>query len=49
MVEVVFDVKVKNVNIVNVCVKFKCMGKYVGYIKKCCKVIVILIEDLKEI
>lgn len=29
--------------------KFKCMGCYVGYINKCCKVIVIVIVDSKEI
>ena len=30
-VEAAFDVKVKNVNIVNVRAKFKRMGKYAGY------------------
>ncbi len=33
-VEAAFDVKVKNVNIVNVRAKFKRMGKYAGYTKK---------------
>ena len=32
-VEAAFDVKVKNVNIVNVRAKFKRMGKYAGYTK----------------
>ena len=33
-VEAAFDVKVKDVNIVNVRPKFKRMGKYAGYTKK---------------
>lgn len=33
-VEAAFDVKVKNVNIVNVRAKFKRMGKYAGIYKK---------------
>ncbi|MBJ1436281.1 50S ribosomal protein L23 [Enterococcus faecium] len=48
-VEAAFDVKVKNVNIVNVRAKFKCMGKYAGYTKKRRKAIVTLTEDSKEI
>ena len=48
-VEAAFDVKVKNVNIVNVRAKFKRMGKYAGYTKKRRKAIVTLTEDSKEI
>ncbi|MDT2354488.1 50S ribosomal protein L23 [Enterococcus faecium] len=48
-VEAAFDVKVKNVNIVNVRAKFKHMGKYAGYTKKRRKAIVTLTEDSKEI
>lgn len=48
-VEFVFDVKVKNINIVNVRSKFKRMGKYSGYTKKRRKAIVTLTEDSKEI
>ncbi|HDT7782552.1 TPA: 50S ribosomal protein L23 [Enterococcus faecium] len=48
-VEAAFDVKVKNVNIVNVRAKFKPMGKYAGYTKKRRKAIVTLTEDSKEI
>ena len=49
-VEAAFDVKVKNVNIVNVRAKFKRMGKYAGYTKKKRrKAIVTLTEDSKEI
>ncbi len=36
-VEAAFDVKVKNVNIVNVRAKFKRMGKYAGYTKNVAK------------
>lgn len=48
-VEAAFDVKVKNVNIMNVKPKFKRMGKYAGYTKKRRKAIVTLAEDSKEI
>ncbi|MGX7352653.1 50S ribosomal protein L23 [Enterococcus canis] len=48
-VEAAFDVKVKNVNIVNVRPKFKRMGKYAGYTKKRRKAIVTLTEESKEI
>lgn len=43
------DVKVKNVNIINVRPKFKRMGKYAGYTKKRRKAIVTLTNDSKEI
>lgn len=48
-VEAAFDVKVKNVNIVNVRPKFKRMGKYAGYTKKRRKAIVTLTSDSKAI
>lgn len=48
-VEAAFDVKVKDVNIVNVCPKFKRMGKYAGYTKKRRKAIVTLTSDSKAI
>ena len=48
-VEAAFDVKVKNVNILNVRPKFKRMGKYGGYTKKRRKAVVSLTEDSKEI
>ncbi|XBG73313.1 50S ribosomal protein L23 [Enterococcus cecorum] len=48
-VEVAFDVKVKDVNIVNVRPKFKRMGKYAGYTKKRRKAIVTLTSDSKAI
>ena len=47
-VESAFDVKVANVNILNVRPKFKRMGKYAGYTKRR-KAIVTLTEDSKEI
>ena len=46
-VESAFDVKVANVNILNVRPKFKRMGKYAGY-KKRRKAIVTLTEDSKK-
>lgn len=48
-VEKAFDVKVKNVNIMNVKPKFKRMGKYAGYTKKRRKAIVTLTADSKDI
>ncbi|MGY3748537.1 50S ribosomal protein L23 [Vagococcus acidifermentans] len=48
-VEAVFDVKVKQVNIMNVKPKFKRMGKHAGYTNKRRKAIVTLTEDSKEI
>ena len=48
-VEAAFDVKVKDVNIVNVRPKFKRMGKYAGYTKKRRKAIVTLTSDSKAI
>ncbi|KAF1301670.1 MULTISPECIES: 50S ribosomal protein L23 [Enterococcus] len=48
-VEAAFDVKVSNVNIINVRPKFKRMGKYTGYTKKRRKAVVTLTEDSKEI
>lgn len=48
-VEAAFDVKVKDVNIVNVRLKFKRMGKYAGYTKKRRKAIVTLTSDSKAI
>ena len=48
-VEAAFDVKVKDVNIVNVRPKFKHMGKYAGYTKKRRKAIVTLTSDSKAI
>lgn len=48
-VEAAFDVKVKEVNIVNVRPKFKRMGKYAGYTKKRRKAIVTLTSDSKAI
>ena len=47
-VESAFDVKVANVNILNVRPKFKRMGKYAGYTKTS-QSIVTLTEDSKEI
>ena len=48
-VEEVFDVKVKNVNIMNVRGKLKRMGKHAGYTKKRRKAIVTLTADSKDI
>lgn len=48
-IEAIFDVKVKNVNIMNVRPKFKRMGKHTGYTKKRRKAIVTLTEESKEI
>ncbi|MBL1230881.1 50S ribosomal protein L23 [Enterococcus sp. BWB1-3] len=48
-VEAAFDVKVKNVNIINVRPKFKRMGKYAGYTKKRRKAVVTLTDNSKEI
>lgn len=48
-VEEIFDVKVKNVNIMNVRGKLKRMGKHAGYTKKRRKAIVTLTADSKEI
>ena len=48
-VEAAFDVKDKDVNIVNVRPKFKRMGKYAGYTKKRRKAIVTLTSDSKAI
>ena len=48
-IEAAFDVKVKDVNIVNVRPKFKRMGKYAGYTKKRRKAIVTLTSDSKAI
>ena len=48
-VEAAFDVKVKDVNIVNVRPKFKRMGKYAGYTKKRRKAIVTLTSNSKAI
>ena len=48
-VEAALDVKVKDVNIVNVRPKFKRMGKYAGYTKKRRKAIVTLTSDSKAI
>ncbi len=48
-VEAIFEVKVKNVNIMNLRPKFKRQGKYAGYTKKRRKAIVTLTEDSKEI
>lgn len=48
-VEAAFDVKVKDVNIVNVRPKFKRMGKHAGYTKKRRKAIVTLTSDSKAI
>lgn len=48
-VEAAFDVKVKDVNVVNVRPKFKRMGKYAGYTKKRRKAIVTLTSDSKAI
>ena len=46
-VEAAFDVKVKDVNVINVRPKFKRVGKYAGYTKKRRKAIVTLTEDSK--
>lgn len=48
-VEKVFDVEVKNVNIMNVRGKLKRMGRYQGYTKKRRKAIVTLTEASKTI
>ena len=48
-VEAAFDVKVKDVNVINVLPKFKRVGKYAGYTKKRRKAIVTLTEDSKAI
>ena len=48
-VEAAFDVKVQNVNIINVRPKFKRVGKYAGYTKQRRKAIVTLTEDSKAI
>lgn len=48
-VEAAFDVKVKDVNVINVRPKFKRVGKYAGYTKKRRKAIVTLTEDSKAI
>ncbi len=48
-VEAAFDVKVKNVNILNVKPKLKRMGRYAGYTNKRRKAIVTLTEDSKDI
>lgn len=48
-VEAAFDVKVKDVNVINVRPKFKRVGKYAGYTKKRRKAIVTLTKDSKAI
>ncbi|HJB24884.1 MAG TPA: 50S ribosomal protein L23 [Candidatus Jeotgalibaca pullicola] len=48
-VEKLFDVEVKNVNIMNVRGKLKRMGRYQGYTKKRRKAIVTLTENSKTI
>ena len=48
-VEAAFDVKVKDVNVINVRPKFERVGKYAGYTKKRRKAIVTLTEDSKAI
>ncbi|MGY3778341.1 50S ribosomal protein L23 [Isobaculum melis] len=48
-VEAIFEVKVKNVNIMNVRGKLKRMGKYAGYTKKRRKAIITLTADSKDI
>ncbi|MFD2761905.1 50S ribosomal protein L23 [Lentibacillus juripiscarius] len=48
-VEVVFDVKVENINTMNVKGKFKRMGRYGGYRPDRKKAIVQLSEDSKEL
>ncbi|MBT2732643.1 MULTISPECIES: 50S ribosomal protein L23 [Carnobacterium] len=48
-IEEIFDVKVSNVNIMNVRGKLKRMGKHTGYTKKRRKAIVTLTADSKEI
>lgn len=48
-VEKLFDVEVKNVNIMNVRGKLKRMGKHKGYTKKRRKAIVTLTENSKTI
>ena len=48
-VEAAFDVKVKDVNVINVRPKFKRVAKYAGYTKKRRKAIVTLTEDSKAI
>ena len=48
-VEEIFDVKVKNVNVMNVKGKKKRMGRYEGYTKKRRKAIVTLTNDSNDI
>jgi large subunit ribosomal protein L23 len=48
-VEQVFDVKVKNVNIMNIKPKAKRVGKYSGFTNKKRKAIVTLTADSKDI
>ncbi|HIY57112.1 MAG TPA: 50S ribosomal protein L23 [Candidatus Tetragenococcus pullicola] len=48
-VEAAFDVKVKNVNIINVKPKAKRMGRYQGFTKKRRKAVVTLTDASKEI
>ena len=48
-IEEIFDVKVSNVNIMNVRGKLKRMGKHTGYTKKRRKAIVTLTTESKEI
>lgn len=48
-VEEIFDVKVKNINVMNVRGKLKRMGKFSGYTKKRRKAVVTLTDDSKEI
>lgn len=48
-IEEVFDVKVKNVNVMNVRGKLKRMGRFSGYTKKRRKAVVTLTDDSKEI
>lgn len=48
-IEAAFDVKVANVNIINVRPKYKRVGKHAGYTKKRRKAVVTLTKDSKEI
>lgn len=48
-IEEIFDVKVKNVNVMNVRGKLKRMGRFSGYTKKRRKAVVTLTDDSKEI
>ncbi|MBV7391375.1 MULTISPECIES: 50S ribosomal protein L23 [Enterococcus] len=48
-VEAAFDVKVKNVNILNAKPKAKRVGQYQGFTKKRRKAVVTLTEDSKDI